>query len=81
MENEARVYRVDDLTIDPVSGAVTRGDEAIVLPKLSYDLLMTLTRCWPKLLSVDELMARAGDQSGDGEPENQGSAGRPRGRP
>jgi DNA-binding winged helix-turn-helix (wHTH) protein len=50
-------YRVGDLTIDTGRQRVTRGDEAIALPKLSYDLLMALVRAAPNLSSIDALMA------------------------
>ena len=50
-------YRVGDLAIDTGRQRVTRGDEAIALPKLSYDLLMALVRAAPNLSSIDALMA------------------------
>jgi TolB-like protein/DNA-binding winged helix-turn-helix (wHTH) protein len=50
-------YRVGDLTIDTGRQRVTRGDEAIALPKLSFDLLMALVRAAPNLSSIDALMA------------------------
>lgn len=52
----AAQYRVGDLSIDLGSQRVTRGDGEISLPKLSYDLLLALTRAAPNLVSIDELM-------------------------
>jgi TolB-like protein/DNA-binding winged helix-turn-helix (wHTH) protein/Tfp pilus assembly protein PilF len=49
-------YRVGDLKVDCGSQRVTRGDDEIVLPKLSFDLLVALTRAAPNLLSIDGLM-------------------------
>ena len=49
-------YRVGDLKIDLGSQRVTRGDDEIALPKLSFDLLVALTRAAPNLLSIDGLM-------------------------
>jgi TolB-like protein/DNA-binding winged helix-turn-helix (wHTH) protein/Tfp pilus assembly protein PilF len=49
-------YRVGDLTIDLGSQRVTRGDDEIALPKLSFDLLVALTRAAPNLLSINALM-------------------------
>lgn len=54
--NEEGRYRVGDLIVDPGRGRVTRGDQEIPLPKLSYDLLLVLTRAAPNLLSIDVLM-------------------------
>jgi TolB-like protein/DNA-binding winged helix-turn-helix (wHTH) protein/Tfp pilus assembly protein PilF len=51
-------YRVGDLTIDTGRQRVTRGDEAIALPKLSYELLMALVRAAPNLSSIDALMVQ-----------------------
>jgi TolB-like protein/DNA-binding winged helix-turn-helix (wHTH) protein/tetratricopeptide (TPR) repeat protein len=49
-------FRVGDLTIDLGRGRVMRAEEEIALPKLSYDLLLFLTRAAPNLVSMDELM-------------------------
>jgi len=51
-------YRVGDLSIDAGRQRVTRGESVIALPKLSYDLLMTLVRSAPDLVSLDELMGQ-----------------------
>ncbi len=50
-------YRVGDLLIDTGRQQVTRDGNAIALPKLSYDLLITLVRAAPNLLSNDQLMS------------------------
>ncbi|HEY0685747.1 MAG TPA: winged helix-turn-helix domain-containing protein [Steroidobacter sp.] len=52
----AAQYRVGDLTIDLGSQRVTRGGDVIPLPKLSFDLLLALTRAAPNLVSIDGLM-------------------------
>ena len=51
-------YLVGDLVIDVGRGRVTRGDTEIPLPKLSFDLLLVLTRAAPNLLSVDTLIEK-----------------------
>src|SRR5580698_8675177 len=51
-------YSVGDLTIDTGRQLVGRGADTIALPKLSYDLLLTLVQAAPNLLSSDELMRR-----------------------
>jgi TolB-like protein/DNA-binding winged helix-turn-helix (wHTH) protein len=51
-------YLVGDLSIDVGRQRVTRGESAIALPKLSYDLLMALVQAAPNLVSFDELMER-----------------------
>ena len=53
---DARRYRVGDLTIDAGRQRVTRGENVIALPKLSYELLMALVRAAPNLVSLDTLM-------------------------
>ena len=50
------VYRLDDLTLDVGQARLSRGQEEIALPKLSFDLLLALVRAAPNLLSLDELM-------------------------
>jgi len=50
------IYSLGDLTIDTGRQLVSRGVEAIPLPKLSYDLLLALVRAAPNLVSLDELM-------------------------
>jgi len=49
-------FQVADLVVDPGRGRVARGDTEIPLPKLSFDLLLVLTREAPNLLSVDALI-------------------------
>jgi len=55
-ERVVEIYRFADLTLDVVRHRVTRGDEEIALPGLSFDLLLALVRHAPRLLSTDELM-------------------------
>lgn len=50
-------FRVHDLVVDLVRQRVTRGDQEIHLPKLSFDLLAALVRAAPELVSVDALMS------------------------
>lgn len=52
---DAQRYRVGDLTIDVGRQRVMRGEAAIALPKLSYELLMALVRAAPNLASLDTL--------------------------
>lgn len=54
--NDPSRYQVGDLLIDTGRQRVTRGDEVIALPKLSYDLLLALVRAAPNLHSLDALM-------------------------
>jgi TolB-like protein/DNA-binding winged helix-turn-helix (wHTH) protein len=51
-------YVVGDLLIDPGRCRVVRGAQEIYLPKLSFDLLLVLTRAAPNLLSIDELVEK-----------------------
>ena len=44
------IYRVDDLRIDVGRRIVSRGGEAIPVPKLSFDLLLVLIRATPGTL-------------------------------
>jgi TolB-like protein/DNA-binding winged helix-turn-helix (wHTH) protein/tetratricopeptide (TPR) repeat protein len=52
------VWRVGDLVIDEGRQRVTRGDQVIELPKLSFDLLLELVRSAPNVVSTDELLTR-----------------------
>jgi TolB-like protein/DNA-binding winged helix-turn-helix (wHTH) protein/Tfp pilus assembly protein PilF len=56
MSDTAQRYRIGDLEIDVGRQRVTRGEEVIALPKLSYELLMALVRAAPNLVSIDGLM-------------------------
>lgn len=56
MLGNSRRYRVGDLCIDVGRQRVTRGENEIALPRLSYDLLMALVRAAPNLVSFDALM-------------------------
>jgi adenylate cyclase len=49
-------YVLGDLLIDTGRQSVSRSGAAIALPKLSYDLLLTLIRAAPNLVSLDELL-------------------------
>ncbi|HVS75956.1 MAG TPA: winged helix-turn-helix domain-containing protein, partial [Steroidobacteraceae bacterium] len=49
-------YRTGDLLIEVGRQRVTRGEDPIALPKLSYELLLALMRGAPNLLSSDALM-------------------------
>ncbi len=50
------IYRLVDLTIDTGRQLVSRADDPVPLPKLSYDLLLVLVRAAPNVVSLDELM-------------------------
>jgi len=52
------LYEVSDLVIDLARQRVTRAAAEIVLPKLSFDLLLVLIRAAPAVLSNDDLMAQ-----------------------
>ncbi len=54
--HEPMKYSLADLTIDTGRQLVSRAACPITLPKLSYDLLLTLVRAAPNLVSLDELM-------------------------
>ena len=49
-------YRLADLTVDLERRTVLRGDDAIKLPKRSYDLLAALVRAAPAPVSTDALI-------------------------
>jgi adenylate cyclase len=49
-------YSLGDLTIDTGRQTVTRAADTVALPKLSYDLLLTLMHAAPNLVSLDDLM-------------------------
>jgi TolB-like protein/Flp pilus assembly protein TadD len=49
-------YSLGDLTIDIGRQHVSRGADAVPLPKLSFDLLLVLVRAAPNLVSLDDLM-------------------------
>jgi TolB-like protein/DNA-binding winged helix-turn-helix (wHTH) protein/Tfp pilus assembly protein PilF len=51
-------YQVDDLIIDLGQRRVTRGGSDIPLPHLSFQLLVTLARSAPDVLTFDQLTAR-----------------------
>lgn len=54
-----RGYQFDDLTIDVDRRRVLRGNEVIPLPPLSFDVLLTLVRAGPGVVSFDDLMSSA----------------------
>jgi TolB-like protein len=51
-------YQVGDLVIDLGQHRVTRSEIDIALPSLSFDLLVTLTRAAPNLVTFDQLTQR-----------------------
>ena len=55
--NKTTRYLIDDLNLDVQRGELTRQEEVITLPKLSYDLLVALAKSAPALLSQEQLMA------------------------
>lgn len=52
------VWRIGDLVVDAGQQRVVRGDEVIVLPKLSFDLLLALVHDAPNVVTIDTLLAR-----------------------
>jgi len=50
-------YRIADLVLDTATRQVSRDGREIVLPALSFDLLLVLARHAPRVLSIDELMS------------------------
>ena len=51
-------FRIDDLEVDIGKAEVTRGDEKIALPKLSFDLLYALIKAAPAIVTNEELLQR-----------------------
>ncbi len=49
-------FRVGDLEVDLGKAEVTRGEEKIALPKLSFDLLCALINAAPAIVTNDELL-------------------------
>src|SRR5271163_80463 len=49
-------FRVADLEVDIGKAEVTRGDEKIALPKLSFDLLCALINAAPAIVTNDDLL-------------------------
>lgn len=49
-------YRVDDLIVDTGRAEVTRHNELISLPKLSFDLLVALVNGAPEVVTADALL-------------------------
>jgi TolB-like protein/DNA-binding winged helix-turn-helix (wHTH) protein len=55
-DDAEKVINIRDLVVDAGARRVTRGDQEIALPKLSFDLLFALARAAPDTLSIDDLM-------------------------
>lgn len=55
---DPEIWRVGDLLVDVGQQRVTRDGEELALPRLSFDLLLALTRAAPNMLSPDDLMSR-----------------------
>src|SRR5580704_5002588 len=51
-------YQVDDLTVDIGQQRVIRGATEIAMPHLSFELLVTLARAAPNLVTFDQLTER-----------------------
>jgi TolB-like protein/DNA-binding winged helix-turn-helix (wHTH) protein len=49
-------FRIGDLQVDIGKAEVTRGDEQIALPKLSFDLLCALINAAPAIVTNDDLL-------------------------
>lgn len=50
------IWRVADLVVDVGRQRVTRGEQPLELPPLSFDLLLALARAAPNVLSNEDLM-------------------------
>ena len=57
-ERQVARYFFADLVLDVQRGRVTRGEQELPLPKLSYDLLLALLQASPTLLSQQALMEK-----------------------
>src|SRR6187549_2529839 len=57
-DTESGIWRADDLQVDVDLQRVTQGNSAVELPKLSFDLLLTLLQAAPRFVSNEELMQR-----------------------
>lgn len=55
---EREVWSIGDLRLDVGQQRLWRGTDEITLPKLSFDLLLALTRRAPDVVTYDELMDR-----------------------
>jgi len=51
-------YRIGDLALDSGSREVSRGRQQILLPNLSFELLLELARSAPNVVAMDDLMTR-----------------------
>jgi TolB-like protein/DNA-binding winged helix-turn-helix (wHTH) protein/Tfp pilus assembly protein PilF len=56
LRDEFCVYQVADLRIDVGRRSVMRGDVDIQLPKLSFDLLLTLVQAAPNVVTTEDFM-------------------------
>jgi TolB-like protein/DNA-binding winged helix-turn-helix (wHTH) protein/Tfp pilus assembly protein PilF len=54
-EDATAIYHAGDLTIETGRQRVLRGEQEISLPKLSFDLLLTLVRAAPNVVTLDAL--------------------------
>jgi TolB-like protein/DNA-binding winged helix-turn-helix (wHTH) protein/Tfp pilus assembly protein PilF len=54
--DEFCIYQVADLRIDVGRRSVARGDVDIQLPKLSFDLLLTLVHAAPNVVTIEDFM-------------------------
>ena len=57
-EQRIERWKMLDLVIDAGARTVRRGEEAIALPRLSFQFLVELIRTAPNVLSIDDLMSR-----------------------
>ena len=53
---DKEIWRLNDLRIDVRRGTVHRGDEEIVLPRLSFELLIALVHAAPGIAAHDRLL-------------------------
>jgi DNA-binding winged helix-turn-helix (wHTH) protein len=57
-DDRAEIFTVGDLRIDTGLQRVSRGEQEIPLPNLSFKLLLALVRAAPNFLSNEMLMER-----------------------
>lgn len=50
------IFRIDDLTLDPENGIVTRGGQELVLTHVCFRILLRLMEKSPGIVKKDELM-------------------------
>jgi DNA-binding response OmpR family regulator len=60
-----RIYRADDLTLDPHRHAVTRGGRELDLSAKEFGVLEALLRAAPGYISTEDLLEQVWDENAD----------------